>query len=171
MSVSLRRTPEERGFGAPPAHFDERIGQFYAYWDHKREGSDVPDRADFDPLVEIPRLLSNVWLLDIERPTMRFRYRLLGNDMVSAGVVPKAGEYLDERPSAGNIQETIDAFRQVCETRTPYWRAGKPHLVHDRFVSGLQLLALPISLGRSGNADMLMNMTVYRWLSPDDDQR
>lgn len=117
-----------------------------------------------DPVVEIPRLLSGVWLLDVERPGLRFRYRLLGNDMATAGAIPKPGDYLDERPSVGKINQTIQSFEKVCETRQPYWRRGKPHLLHDRFVSNLQLLALPISVGESDTVDRLMNITIYEWL-------
>jgi hypothetical protein len=154
---------EERGFGAPPAHFDDRIQQLHAYWTERRGDRKLPDRKDIDPVVDIPRLLSSVWLLEVIRPEMRFRYRLLGNDMVSAGVLPRAGEFLDERPSVGRIEETINSFRRVCETRTPYWRAGKPHLQHDRLVSDIQLLSLPLTVKGSVEAGMLMNMTIYQW--------
>lgn len=158
---------EENGFGPPPPHFEKKIHDLYAYWDGKRSEDNPPFRSDLDPIREIPRLLSGVWLLDIERPEIRFRYRLLGNDMVSAGNLPKVGDYLDERPRAGDLDTTIRAFTRVCETGEPWWRSGMPHTKHDRFVSALQLISLPLSTGKPGEVGMLMNMTVYSWQSGD----
>jgi hypothetical protein len=159
---------EESGVGAPPDHFDARIREIYSYWDGKRGNGRPPFRSDLDPIVEIPRLLSSVWLLDVESPKIRFRYRLLGNDMVSAGALPKVGDYLDERPRAGNLDDTLKAFKKVCESETPFWRSGRPHLLHDRFVSSLQLISLPLYTDRQGEVSMLMNMTIYQWQSVDD---
>lgn len=165
MSEWTANGQEESGFGAPPEHFDPGILQLYEYWCSKRVKDDIPFRSDMDPVVEIPRLLSAVWLMDIEKPDLRFRYRLLGNDMVSAGAIPKVGDYLDERPKVGRIDETIRAFKDVCRTRRPFWRIGAPHLHHDHLVAGLQLISLPLSVGQPNDVGMLMNMTIYRWQS------
>lgn len=167
MSVLKDEAANASGFGPPPDHFDKRLHQLYAYWNDKRVNGQTPYRSDMDPIVEIPRLLSGVWLLDIERPAIRFRYRLLGNDMVSAGALPKVGDYLDERPRAGNLDETIQAFTRVSENATPFWRRGAPHTLHDRFVSALQLISLPLTTDKPGEVGMLMNMTIYEWQSGD----
>lgn len=158
---------ERSGFGPPPDDFDSRIRELHNYWLGKKGDGSFPYRSDLDPIIEIPKLLANVWLLDIQRPEMRFRYRLLGNDMVSAGALPKVGDFLDERPRVGNLDETLSAFRRVCEDKVPFWRQGKPHVLHDRFVSGIQLISLPLHTDVKDEVGMLMNMTVYRWQSAD----
>jgi len=154
---------EEAGYGVPPAHFDPRLHQMFQYWEGKRGQHAMPLRSDLEPIIEIPRLLSGVWLLEVQHPDLRFRYRLLGNDVITAGDLPKVGDYLDERPRVGNINETISAFKEVCRTRQPYWRKGMPHLRHDKLVAGLQLISLPIWLDHPEEVGLLMNLTVYDW--------
>lgn len=152
------------GTGRPPDHFHEKILAVFDYWDQKRQGAPAPDRASLDPLIEIPRLLSVVWLLDVERDPWRLRYRLLGSDLAGAGVKSKVGEYLDEQPRLGPVEKSIDAMIRVCETSTPCWRQGPPRMRHDRHVSSLQFLSLPLTVGHPPEVGMLMNVTVFEWM-------
>ncbi len=49
----------------------------YHYWDSKRRGRAMPQRPDIDP-TEISWLLPHIFMIDIERDPLRFRYRLIG---------------------------------------------------------------------------------------------
>lgn len=53
----------------------------YRYWLSKRGERAFPSRADFDPLVEIPRLARNIMLLDVLHDPLDFQYRLIGDKM------------------------------------------------------------------------------------------
>lgn len=159
---------EQEGTGRPPSEFHEKVLAVYDYWDDKRKDATAPDRAALDPLIEIPKLLSIVWLLDVERNPWRFRYRLLGSDLVSAGVKSKVGEYLDEQPYLGPVDRSIEAMIKCCETATPYWRRGRPRMRHDRHVSSLQFLSLPLTTGNAPEVGMLMNITVFEWMHRKD---
>ncbi len=51
----------------------------FNYWNQKRAGRPVPPRADFDPVIEIPKLLPHIILLDVKLEPMDFRFRLVGS--------------------------------------------------------------------------------------------
>ena len=53
----------------------------YRYWNGKRRGRAMPPRADIDPS-EIVRLLPYIFMVDIERDPLRFKYRLIGTAIV-----------------------------------------------------------------------------------------
>jgi hypothetical protein len=57
----------------------EGLGELLRYWQRVGRGG-VPSRADIDP-ADIPRLLSNVLLIDVQRAPIRFRVRLCGTEV------------------------------------------------------------------------------------------
>ena len=154
---------EENGFGEPPPHLDERILTLYHYWDGKRGQRDLPDRRDLDPLAEIPRLLSAVWLLDVEYEPMRLRYRLIGSDLVQAGAPSKVGLDVADQPQSKGGYDTVASFKKCCTDRTTFWRRGRPQLAHYQHISGVQNLALPLTVDQSEDVKILMLMTTYEW--------
>jgi hypothetical protein len=50
----------------------------YAYWLAVKGERVLPLRADFDPLIEIPRLVPNIIVFDVLREPLDFVYRLIG---------------------------------------------------------------------------------------------
>jgi hypothetical protein len=55
------------------------IAAGFNYWNQKRGNRRVPPRADFDPVIEIPKLLPHIILLDVQLQPMDFRFRLVGS--------------------------------------------------------------------------------------------
>src|SRR5471032_688932 len=51
--------------------------QLYDYWLSKHVGGRPPGRHDLDPPVDVPRLIPNIMLIDIEGEVLR--YRLVGS--------------------------------------------------------------------------------------------
>jgi hypothetical protein len=74
----------------------QRVHRLHGYWRSKigAQGS-VPRRSDIDP-TELPDLLPNLMLLDVERDPLRFRYRLVGTRVVDFSYHDFTGTYLDE---------------------------------------------------------------------------
>jgi hypothetical protein len=69
----IEATPELRKFLHRPEN--AAFLEFYDYWRGKGAGKEVPARADIDPL-DIPRLLANVFLMDVVAGNpRRFRFR------------------------------------------------------------------------------------------------
>jgi hypothetical protein len=70
----------------------------YQYWLSKKGDRLFPSRADFDPLIEQPRLARNMVLLEIRREPLDFRYRLLGHAVRENMVEDWTGRWMSEIP-------------------------------------------------------------------------
>lgn len=53
----------------------------YGYWRSKRGERDFPERGDFDPMLEAPKLARSMMLLDVLQDPLDFRYRLIGDKL------------------------------------------------------------------------------------------
>jgi len=82
----------------------EGLGDLLQYWQRVGRGA-VPSRADIDP-ADIPRLLSNVLLIDVERAPIRFRVRLCGTEIDRLVGRNFTGCYLDDI-TAGYFERDI----------------------------------------------------------------
>lgn len=78
------------------------LRQAYDYWDRLRGTRAYPTRADIDPL-DIPKLLSNVALIDVLRPTddgvPDFLYRLMGTTLDDICTECYGGRKVSEIPT------------------------------------------------------------------------
>ena len=79
--------------GALPESASPEMYQIVAYWRSLFRGEILPDRRDIDP-TEIPRLLPGIILIDIFHNPYRFKFRLIGEAMVS--YCPSSG-YLEQK--------------------------------------------------------------------------
>src|SRR3546814_13207096 len=65
------------------------IRSIFDYWNGRRRGRRMPARGDFDPLLETPRLLPTLSLVDAHRPPFRPTSRLVGTTEVqNVGCAP-----------------------------------------------------------------------------------
>lgn len=72
-----------------------RFQQLYDYWHGIRGRRAMPSRQDIDPL-ELKGLLGWLLLIDVEWAPLRFRFRLIGTEIVAIRGVDLTGRYLDE---------------------------------------------------------------------------
>jgi len=70
------------------------LGDLLRYWQLVGHGG-VPSRADIEP-ADIPKLLSNVMLIDVQRAPIRFRVRLCGTEVDRLLGRNFTGCYLDD---------------------------------------------------------------------------
>ena len=73
----------------------EGIRDMLRNWLAIHPGTSLPGRQHFDPL-NIPRLLKNVILTDVERDPYRFKVRVLGTIIADAFGKDFTGQYMDE---------------------------------------------------------------------------
>ncbi len=119
------------------------IRQFYVYWRSKcREGA-IPRRADIDP-VEIPKLVPNLLIADIEYKPFRVKYRLVGTNVVEATGFEFTGRYLDEIVLADDEGPFLECYRTACDSRLPVQTRIKWHLGDDT-VREYDICILPLS--------------------------
>jgi len=101
-----------------PRMRSRRVQRLHAYWQSKAElrGS-IPQRRDFDP-ADMPDLLPNLMIVDVEPEPLRFRYRLVGTRVVEYSHHDFTGTYLDQ---AGWAEEKgfTRAYVDVVNERRP----------------------------------------------------
>lgn len=142
-----------------PADCNATIKAAVAYWLSIKPEHGLPGRQHLDP-VDIPNLLSNVWLIDVDRSPLRFVFRLVGTGVV---------EYFGSDPTGRRLDDVFDDFEQtvaykdfchVIDEATPRWRRGTPVLFHLEKFSRIERVYLP--LARNGrDVDMIFCVSVF----------
>ncbi len=163
MNFDDQGQPEVIGFGAPPIFLDPRITKLYAYWSSKAGPSGLPIRSQMDPLTEIPGLLPYLWLLDLEGPEKRARYRLIGTEVAAPGILPRVGDYLDDLSPPDDALANFDVMKNSCLNNQPAWRRGAPTWHHDSSPAQIDTMMLPIATRDADRPSQLLNITIYRW--------
>jgi hypothetical protein len=101
------------------------VRQFYEQWLAIAPPGRLPGRQHVTPERMVP-MLSRMWMLDVHRDPLRFRYRLYGTELVSSLHREVTGRWLDEvQPLTVDNPIVRDRFRFVAETGRPTWRRGK----------------------------------------------
>ena len=120
-----------------------RLAQLYDYWDEKRAGRRAPQRADIDP-TEIPQLLANMFICDVLRDPLDYRYVLSGTELTRAFGMDLKGKTFAEvfsGPSAAAIRAVYDS---VVETWEPRLTVHDASWIDKEFLTYSRLL-LPLS--------------------------
>jgi hypothetical protein len=143
-----------------PADCDPRVRRLYDYWRriHPPSG-DLPGRRDIDPAA-IVELLPWVWIVDVTREPLRFRYRLVGTEQVHAMERDVTGAFLDEVHPRFVGSASYPQYVAGAERAEIGYLRGPPifHLSKDYVL--IERLLLP--LARDGHTvDMLLAITVY----------
>src|SRR5260370_6304800 len=82
------RIPEDRSGWHP------LVRQFYEHWLSIAPPGRLPGRQQVAP-EQMVRMLSRMWMLDVHRDPLRFRYRLYGTALVSSLGREAPGQWLD----------------------------------------------------------------------------
>jgi hypothetical protein len=133
--------------------------EFYEYWLQKSAGKSMPSRDDLDPL-DIPRLLPNVFLIDVVSGSpRRFRFRLVGTRIAELeGEMTNSylDEFIPDSPGTAMARHYDDAAEGHVYLRreTLGWQTReREHLGYD-------VLLLPLSPDGE-TVDMLFGLCVY----------
>lgn len=142
-----------------PVDASPKIRELFGYWQSIHPGSGLPGRRHFDPM-DIPQMLSNIWMVDVMQSPLCFRFRLVGTEIVKFTGRDATGLCLkDVYPN----YETTEAYRvhsHCALTGEPAYRKsgvlsnpGRRHIEAER-------LYLP--LAEDGKTvDILLIMTLY----------
>ena len=119
------RIPEDR------AGWHPMVRGFYEYWVSVSPPGGLPGRQHIAP-EEVPALWSRMWMLDVYREPLRYRYRLCGTEMVRSLGREVTGAWLDEaHPQLIENPQSRERFRFVAETGRATWRHGPPLWTRD----------------------------------------
>lgn len=128
------------------------LARLLAYWQAIGVDKRWPSRDDLDP-ADIPSLLGNVHLVDVQHDPLRFRYRLTGTNITWRLGLDGRGKGPEEIPDPMIRHRAIETFSRVALSGRP--RASQ----FDRAIDGVMVrcdcLTLPLSSDQH-RVDMLL---------------
>lgn len=142
-----------------PPDCDARIGRVLEYWRSIRPAADrLPGRQHVDP-DDLAELLPWLWLVDVQREPIRFRYRLVGTGHRAVVGADLTGKWIDEAFADFPRMQGYADFLAVAQGEARYCRRAPEFPVGEKYVS-MERLLLP--LARDGAAvDMMLGVTLY----------
>ncbi len=134
------------------------IRELHEYWISIHPSAGLPGRQHVDPSA-ITNLLPHVFMVDVTRNPLRFKYRLVGTDYVQMMGKDLTGGFLDEvHPGFHGL--ILHQYTETAELGRPAYRKGpvmytRPH----RDYLGMERLIVP--LARNGiEVDMILGVIV-----------
>jgi len=121
----------------------------FNYWNVKRAGRQMPARADLDPVIEIPKLLPHIILIDVRFEPMDFRFRLVGSHVRQNLTRDYVGEWFSELTNY-NPQSTIWPRHQgVVERGLPTLQRPTYIGPHRDFIA-VENVLMPLTVAEPG---------------------
>lgn len=144
------------GADLPPG--DKRTADLYRYWLSIRPSPGLlPGRRNFHP-TDIPRLLQWIWLVDVQRKPLRFKYRLVGTAHVDVAGSNPTGQWYDDAHPRFRGSSAYPQFVAVAERAQVAFYRGPPVYVIDYEHKTIERLILPMAQNGS-DVDMLLAIT------------
>jgi hypothetical protein len=151
--------------GIPPT-CDDWVRWLHDYWQRKRPAPGVlPGRQHIDPL-DFPQLLRWIWLADVHRAPLRFKYRLIGTVHVAMFGRDYTGHWIHEVLPMTLGTSFMAGLEQVANDATIYYERS-PSYFHYASEDGSRLrrpthperLFLPLARDGRG-VDMILAITI-----------
>lgn len=145
--------------GNVPNDCHANIRRLVSYWRNAGPDGALPGRQHIDP-VDMKDLLGNVWLADVARNPLRFRYRVVGSRIVNYLGMEPTGKWLDEVIAHFEKTNTARDMKILVKEGAPRWRRGSPTIRKDLVFKTVEQVSLPLAAdGRT--VDMVLNLTLF----------
>lgn len=139
-----------------------QLSALFHYWNDKRQGRNMPDRADIDPIEMGGRWLPHLVLSDLRDRATRVRFRLVGTNVVKRFGFDPTGQHMDELSggayfdalAASHLRSFIERVPVYSESRFEWGVNHRLDLCH---------LLLPLTNGGALPGMVLMGL-VFRSL-------
>lgn len=147
------RLPQDR------ADWHPLVRRLYDYWRSIAPPGRLPGRQHVAP-EDIAPLWSRMFLLDVSRNPLRYRYRLCGTGVVRSLEREVTGGWLDEvHPQLIADPDARGRLRFVVETGHPTWRRGPTICARDPEHRTIEGCIVPLAAD-GVTVDMLMGVVV-----------
>lgn len=136
----------------PQSFSSDHQRDLLAYWLKIKGDLLMPCREDLNP-IDIPHLLSAIWMADIvEGDEVHFKVRLFGTDLVRAFQREGTSMELDDVSFTGEI---IERFANLVKTKQPYYLVCDFPIESEDF-NHYSTLTLPMSSDNK-NVDIIIS--------------
>ncbi len=145
-------------FSLPP-NAAPKIRELFDYWQKIHPEAGLPGRQHFDPL-DIPQLLPNIWMIDVKQEPLRFRFRLVGTEIVKFTGRDSTGLCLGEVYPEYTATEAYRVHCICAQTGEPAYR--KSRVLSNPKRQDIEAERIYLPLARNGEqVDILLVMTLY----------
>jgi hypothetical protein len=121
------------------------VRRFYEYWVSVAPPDRLPGRQHIRPEDLVP-VLPLLWMVDVSRNPLRFRYRLAGTHVEGSVKRKLTGRWLDEvQPEVVSNPIAYDRYRFVAETGRPTWRHGSIYWQRDPTQRSIENCLVPLA--------------------------
>jgi hypothetical protein len=134
------------------------VGRLYEHWRAIHPAQGLPGRQHFDPL-QVPQLLPWIWLVDVHREPLRFKFRLYGTQHIVPSGGDHTGKWIDEAYPNFVASDVYADYVLVAEKGVPSYRKGNASY-HAPEYKELERVMLPLA-GDGRTVDMILAITVY----------
>lgn len=120
-----------------PRH--QKLRRLHEYWLAKKADRVAPPRRDIEP-AEMRDLLPIIFLVDVEGRPTKFRFRLVGTDIVQHFGMDLTGRYVDDIDFSDRAPSVLAYYATVVMTREPschavqFTRGSGRHLNYERVI-------------------------------------
>jgi len=130
---------------ADPAAWHPPVRRLYDYWLSIAPPGRLPGRQHISP-EDIAALLPRLWMCDVFRDPLRFRYRLVGTEIVRSVQRELTGQWLDEAQPQSVTNPTLrNRYRFIVETGRATWRRGPTLWKRDPHHCSVENCLLPLA--------------------------
>ncbi len=130
----------------------------FDYWRKKREAlgdpACLPARRDFDPLIEVPRIVPYLMLMDVQEEPLDFRYRLIGSALRTHMKEDWTGRWLSDIPFQRPGSMVWENNMKVLQQRAPLL-ARPPYIGPHKDFLYVESIIMPLG-GTGDEIAMLM---------------
>jgi hypothetical protein len=135
---------------------EERWKELYRYWLSRHVDGKPPSRGDIDPLPDIPRLVPNLMLLEIEGAD--YRYRVAGTEIEARADMYLTGRLIGLPETASEMvadwRRALDLTRDDQRPRLYFTR------LPDNIIAKYVTLIVPL-VDRQGRTEMILVGTFF----------
>jgi hypothetical protein len=146
FSVTPQGAPSLEFIDRPNKIHDSNLRQFFQLWLAAHVDGRAPDKTFLDPL-RLRFLLGSLSLLEVEPEPLRFRYRLVGTDIVDRLGFELTGRWLDDHPDPALRPFLIKGATMVHHAAVPVYGHVKARTMGEDWL--LEVVAVPL-LGPDG---------------------
>ena len=118
---------------------------FYDYWESLCGSRQMPSRKDINP-VQVPRgYLPNIMLIDVLHDPQRYRYRLVGSNIVTATGENRTGRFFAEVRFFQDHPGVLPQYETIVRTRQPLYSLEPFTNFNTQSAYEVDRLILPLS--------------------------
>lgn len=136
-----------------------------AYWEDRRHGRAMPDRADIDPLTIDRLILPHLILYDLFEGGRRAKVRLIGSQLASSlNITISTERFVGEFLKPAHLRYFTTIMVEMCEQKCPIYSIDQ-HASLERGHIHTHRLVLPLT---HGSSDVVMSLGLTTFSSATD---